>query len=91
MKNTFINKYRKESKVRTVVLLENTNTEIVPSIDPGDLDSDWTWGAPYQTGTLPDCLETDEFRAELSVPSLIDACTSPDNCDIGFTFFKYHS
>lgn len=76
------------SKVRIQTVLEDQTTEIIPSINQGSADTDWTWGAPYQSGALPVCEQVAGFELALTATDLDQACSNTDRCNLDFEFMR---
>lgn len=76
------------AKLRVLPALEEQTTEILPSINQGNADTDWAWGSPYQTGALNACTDVEGFDLEMAAARLEQACSNADDCNIDFEFSR---
>jgi len=72
--------------IRSQALLEFSQHTLSAIDSESSIDSvvGWNWGAPYQTGALPECEQYDGFDRQLAARTLSGACASNTQCELGF-------
>jgi len=74
--------------VRIAALNEKSETVFVPTLDSIDKLATWDWGKPYQSGALAVCGRYAGFDPSTAAATLDQACSSVENCEIKFDFFR---